>query len=178
MIIELYKKIKFKPIQGLFIDKDSRECCLLGAMLIDKLGVQRAEEICFSLSNTSAFFLGRHLGKLASRAQGINDGWENQPFKTDNGGEEYVEGYKFGRNSWYEFHKISIKRLGYFRESRGELFSELCEVTYPLPQAPEDAHCKVLEWLEVEIPTGTYDLFKQSIKAMSGLTEISKLKRS
>jgi len=74
-----------------------------------------------------------------------------------------------------EYIESNIKRLGLFMKSEFTGFFELCEVTYPLPEAPENAKCNILEWRKITIPQGTEQLIDQSIKAMAGITKFTEL---
>jgi hypothetical protein len=80
-----------------------------------------------------------------------------------------------------EFQPTSTKRLGVFQKYKRVsddfyTFFELCEVAYPLPEAPEHMTCKILEWIEIEYDYGTYHTIEQLIDAMAGVDKFSRLK--
>lgn len=75
-----------------------------------------------------------------------------------------------------EYKPLKIDRLGLFKFIGEKRFFELCEVTYPLPEAQEDAICQILEWREINYVSGTDALMVQCIRAMKGINKFTHLK--
>lgn len=81
-----------------------------------------------------------------------------------------------------EDEPLKIERLGVFSYRRDHsnhqkvYFSEMCEIWYPHPQAPEHAKVSVYHWLPVKMKLGTEHLAQQCVDAMMGLQKISELK--
>jgi hypothetical protein len=77
-----------------------------------------------------------------------------------------------------EEEPLAIRRAGAFEyQIRGDklLFSELCELDYKHPDAPEDAIITVYRWLDIEVKEGTEVLIKNAIDAVRGIGKITKL---
>ena len=75
-----------------------------------------------------------------------------------------------------EYKPLKIERLGLFKFIGEKRFFELCEVTYPLPEAPEHAYCKILEWKEINYTLGTDTLIMQCIRAMKDINKFTSIK--
>ena len=81
-----------------------------------------------------------------------------------------------------EDNPIKIDRLGLFQchvvdYKSGKLaFSEMCELWYPHPDAPEHAIVSIYRFLSVDILPGTEHLAKQACDAIKGLSKITSLR--
>jgi len=70
---------------------------------------------------------------------------------------------------------LSIKGLGFFKYGKHEdeyRFSELCELTYPHPDAPMEVNITLLSWEPVNFPRGFEKTAVAAIDAMQGLAVI------
>ncbi len=71
-----------------------------------------------------------------------------------------------------------ISRLGVFKYlyvgNHFYLF-ELCELTYPHPEAPDEGNVKLLDWIKVDFQKGTERLIKAAIDAVSDIRSITNL---
>jgi hypothetical protein len=71
-----------------------------------------------------------------------------------------------------------IERLGVFKYhivNDKFYLSELCEVWYPHPEAPDEANIQLLDWINVEYTPGTRKLIENAIDAVKDIGAITTL---
>jgi len=76
---------------------------------------------------------------------------------------------------------VKIIRMGFFRYTQIQIsdkkhISELCEVFYPHPDAPDWAFVSILSFLECEFPNGIADTVNLTMRGMRGFQSVTTLK--